>query len=124
MSRHQFLLVETSTATFDQIEILIHLVRPIEGKVNQRVLGQRVKPSVFQLSVHNQLPGLTARGDVEDLRDALVFQGPNRFDDIDDCAARADADVFGRGVEVVGDGLVGGVSLGAFEVGHFYGRGR
>ncbi len=45
------------------------------------------------------------------------------FDNVDDCAARADADIGVRWGEVVGDGAAGGVAFGGFDVDHCGGIG-
>ena len=45
------------------------------------------------------------------------------FYDVDDGAARADADVRGGGRKMIGDGAAGGVAFGGFDVDHCGGLG-
>lgn len=116
-------MVETGSAALDAIEILVDFVRAVKGHVDEGVFGQRVEFDVFELGLDDHLAGLVPGGNEVDLRDAVVLQGLDGFDDVDDGAAGPDAHVLGRGVEVVRHGAAGGVAFGRFDVGHGEGSG-
>lgn len=110
MRRHQLLLVQTGAAALDAVQILVDLVRAIEGDFHQHVARQRVECDGRQAVVQDVLPRLVASRHEADGA-GVDAQRRDGFDDVHDCGARADADVFGSGVEVVVHGADGGVAL-------------
>lgn len=73
----------------------------------------------LQSGLYDDLPRLVTGGDEADPREVFVpvFDGLN---DEDDGTATADADVAGRGIEMVFDGLAGGGLFGFFDwIGHW-----
>ena len=68
------------------------------------------------------MAGLVACGDEADVRGGDI-ESLNGFDDVDDCGARADADVLGLGVEVVFYGADSSIAFGSFDISHWGLRG-
>lgn len=64
---------------------------------------------------YDVLPRLIPSGHEADAG-CVVVEGYDGFEHVHDCRAAADADVGGRGGEVVAYGEVGGVAFGGFDV--------
>lgn len=111
--RHQLLLEKTRTTPLDAVELCVDLVRAVEGDVEDGVLGEAVEGDGGQTGLDDDLARLVARGDEAD--GGVGGELLDGVDDVDDGGAGADADVGGRGVEVVFDGLLGGCALGGLD---------
>lgn len=114
----QLLLEEAGAAALYAVELGVDLVCAVEGDVEHGVVGEGVEGHGGQAGFDDDLARLVAGGDEADGGvGGDLFYG---FDDVDDGGAGADADVGGRGVEVVLDGLLGGGAFGGLDgcVGH------
>ena len=115
MRRHQLLLIQAGAPTLDAIQILVDLVRAVEGDLHQGAGGQGVERDGCEAVVQDVLARLVARGHEAHVR-RVEPQLRDGLDHVHDRRTAADADVARGGVEVVRHGAVGGVAFGGFDV--------
>ena len=117
MRSHQFLLVQACAAALYAIQVIVDLVRAVEGDVEEGVGGKGVEGDGGEARADDDLAGLVAGGhETDGLRGDV--EGADGVYDVDDCRAGADANVGEGGGEVVCDCADGGGAFGGFDVGH------
>ena len=112
-------MVETGPTSFNAIQLIVDLVRAIEGDINKGFLWEGVELNILQPGLNDDLAGLVTGWDELDVGGAVVFKGLYSFDHVDNCAAGADTNVFRGGIEVIRYGANGCVAFGGLDVGHF-----
>ena len=122
MRRDQLLLVQAGAPALDAVQVLVDLVRAVEGDLHQRAGRQRVEGDRREAVGQDVLPRLVARRHEADGRrvDAQLGDGLHH---VHDRRAGPDPNVPRRGVEVLRHGALGGVALRGLDV-HGGGQGK
>lgn len=111
------LLEQACTSALDAVQFLVHLVRAVEGHIEDGAWGKSVEFDSSESRIDNHLLGLVTGWDV--LRDGGVHaKGLDRLDDIDDGCATANSDPASILGVVRLDGYLCGSALGFFNGGH------
>lgn len=117
----ELLLEETGASALDQVQVLVDLVGAIKGHVQGHALavhdGALVEVGEIQAGGADETLGLATGGDKGHGPVELGALGDDGIDDVDDGAARADADEAVLGEEMLVDSLEGSGLLGGLYQG-------